>query len=175
MLTFKRSPDQRFAVWLAAAAFVGLVTVAGSASAQAQNAPDFGLGLRIWTVTGNCQQCHGWFADGLKMDNQMPDGANLHDTQLGREDLIMTVKCGRPAGGMPAFEKDAYKDGHCYGMTAADLKAAGVVMYDMGTLRDEQIEAVVDFILAKFKGKPLNKAACIDMWGGDRTTCRDLP
>src|SRR4029078_6952018 len=92
------------------------------AHAQAPDASDVAEGMRLYLQKGDCQSCHGWAADGHKMDSQMPDGSNLRETRLNRERVIQTIKCGRPGTGMPAFDKFAYSDGRCYGMKAADLK-----------------------------------------------------
>ena len=47
------------------------------AHAQAPNSEDVADGMRLYRQKGDCQACHGWAADGRKMDTQMPDGANL--------------------------------------------------------------------------------------------------
>src|SRR5947199_10338037 len=91
--------------------------------AQAADATDVAEGMRLYLQKGDCQACHGWAADGRKMDSQMPDGPNLRDTRLDRARLITTIKCGRPGTGMPAFDKFAYTDGRCFGMKKADLKS----------------------------------------------------
>ena len=36
---------------------------------------DVAEGMRLFRTKGDCQSCHGWAADGRKMDTQMPDGA----------------------------------------------------------------------------------------------------
>src|SRR5262245_44046642 len=41
---------------------------------------DVAGGMRIFRTKADCQSCHGWAADGRKMDSQMPDGANLRVT-----------------------------------------------------------------------------------------------
>jgi len=64
------------------------------------------------------------------MDSQMPDGANLRETKLERDDLIVAIKCGRPGRSMPAFDKFAYSDARCYGMKQADLKSRGLGLPD---------------------------------------------
>ena len=50
-------------------------------------------GSRIFRQKGDCQACHGWAGDGRKMDSQMPDGANLRESLLDREQLIFVIKC----------------------------------------------------------------------------------
>jgi len=85
------------------------------------DAGDVAEGMRLYLQKGDCQACHGWAADGRKMDSQMPDGSNLRETRLTRERLAQTIKCGRPGTGMPAFDKFAYTDGRC-GLKQSDLK-----------------------------------------------------
>src|SRR5258708_39914131 len=107
----------------AATIAIALVVAAlgfAAARAQALDPGDVAAGMRLFRQTGGCQLCHGWAADGRKMDNQMPDGANLRETTLNRQNLILTIKCGRPGRGMPAFDKFAYSDGRCYGLKQAD-------------------------------------------------------
>jgi mono/diheme cytochrome c family protein len=76
-----------------------LLSVSG-AWAQAADPSDIVEGGRLFRQKGNCQACHGWAGDGRKMDTQMPDGANLRESTLDRQNLIMTIKCGRPGTGM---------------------------------------------------------------------------
>jgi len=142
--------------------------------AQAPDASDVAEGMRLYLQKGDCQACHGWAADGRKMDSQMPDGPNLRETKLNRERLIQTIKCGRPGTGMPAFDKFAYSDGRCYGMTQADLKSP---MPDpAATFQQREIELLVNFLLSKVVGKgPMNHAKCVEYWGSDVETCREFP
>src|SRR4030095_11072901 len=102
---------------------VGAVGIIGSLTPSAQTAPapeDVAAGMRIYRQKADCQACHGWAADGRKMDSQMPDGANLRVTKLDREKLIMAIKCGIPGKGMPAFDRLAYSDRRCYGGKRAE-------------------------------------------------------
>src|SRR3954449_3983650 len=100
------------------------------ASQQTASAEDVAEGMRLYRTKGDCQSCHGWAADGRKMDTQMPDGANLRTTRLNRELLLMTIKCGRPGKGMPAYDRLAYSDGRCYNMKLADLERQGLALPD---------------------------------------------
>src|SRR4051812_18842211 len=142
------------------------------ASQQTASAEDVADGMRLYRTKGDCQSCHGWAADGRKMDSQMPDGSNLRETRLNRERLIATIKCGRPGTGMPAFDKFAYTDGRC-GLKAADLKAP---MPDPpATFQPREIEMVTDFLIAKVVGKgAMDRAKCIEYWGSDVDACREF-
>jgi mono/diheme cytochrome c family protein len=157
-------------------ALLALALVA-CARAQTPDPADIADGMRLFQQKGNCQACHGWAGDGRKMDSQMPDGANLRETRLDRETLIMTIKCGMPGTGMPPFDKLAYSDGRCYGMKQADLKARGVTMADPpATLQPREVELLADFLLAKVihKGQ-MDRARCVEFWGREVDACNELP
>jgi hypothetical protein len=147
-------------------------------SVVAQSAPDpetVTAGMRIFRTKGDCQSCHGWAADGRKMDTQMPDGANLRTTKLDRDKMIIAIKCGIPGKSMPAFDRLAYSDGRCYGMKQADLQKLGNLPDPPATLQAREIEAVADFLFAKVVGKgPMDRAKCIEYWGSDVAACSEF-
>ena len=145
--------------------------LARATPAQAPEVADAAEGMNLYLHKGDCQACHGWAADGRKMDSQMPDGSNLRETRLDRARLITTIKCGRPGTGMPAFDKFAYSDGRCYGMKKADLKSA---MPDPpATYQPREIELVADFLFMKAVGKgPMDRAKCVEYWGSDVDACK---
>jgi mono/diheme cytochrome c family protein len=146
------------------------------ARAQAADPADIAEGMRLFRQKGNCQACHGWAGDGRKMDSQMPDGANLRESVLDRQTLVLIVKCGRPGTGMPAFDKLAYSDGRCYGLKQADLKAPERQLPDPpATLQAREVDAIADFMLAKIVGKgPMDHAKCVDYWGSDVEECGEF-
>jgi hypothetical protein len=158
------------------ACLAGLL-LASAARAQTPDAGDLAEGMRLYLQKGNCQACHGWAGDGRKTDSQMPDGANLRESQLGREALVLTVKCGRPGRSMPAFDKFAYSDGRCYGMKLADLKSRELNLPDPpATLQPREVDLLVDFLLARVVGKgPMDRARCVEYWGSDVEACAGLP
>jgi len=162
------------------ALILGLVLTFGvsfGAQTPAPDPQDVADGLRIWRTKGDCQSCHGWAADGRKMDTQMPDGANLRTSRLSRAALITAIKCGRPGRQMPAFDKFAYSDGRCYDMKAADLKQKGLDLPDPpATLQPREIEVLADFLFAKVIGKgPMDRAKCVEFWGSDTDVCSEFP
>ena len=154
-----------------------LVLIAAGSAAQAP-APDpesVAAGMRIFRTKGDCQSCHGWAADGRKMDSQMPDGANLRTTKLDREKLIIAIKCGVPGKAMPAFDRLAYSDGRCYGMTQAALKKLGGLPDPPATLQPREIDSVADFLFAKVVGKgPMDHKNCIEYFGSEVEACKEL-
>src|SRR6266513_3209645 len=109
---------------------VHFIVLAIIALTQVPAPADVAEGMNLYLHKGDCQACHGWAADGRKMDSQMPDGSNLRETRLDRARLMQTIKCGRPGTGMPAFDKLAYSDGRCFGLKAADLRAKGLTLTD---------------------------------------------
>jgi mono/diheme cytochrome c family protein len=149
----------------------------GAATAQALDPGDIAAGMSLFRQKGGCQLCHGWAADGRKMDNQMPDGANLRESTLDRQNLILTIKCGRPGRGMPAFDKFAYSDGRCFGLKQADLKARNLPMTDPpATLAPNEVELLADFLSAKVIGKgPMDHSKCVEYWGSDVEACGEFP
>jgi hypothetical protein len=144
--------------------------------AQAADPSDIAEGGRLFRQKANCQACHGWAGDGRKMDSQMPDGANLRETRLDRQDLVLVIKCGRPGTGMPAFDRFAYSDGRCYGLKQADLRASGQRMPDPpSTLQVREVEAIADFLVAKVvKQGPMDHAKCIEFWGSEVEACGEF-
>src|SRR5215212_8738613 len=125
----------------------------GLAAQTTPEADDVAEGMRIFRTKGDCQSCHGWAADGRKMDSQMPDGANLRTTKLDRAKLIVAIKCGVPGKNMPAFDKFAYTDGRCYNLKQEDLQRMNATLPDPpATLQNREIEQVADFLLAKVVG-----------------------
>ena len=151
-------------------------TVAAAPQAQAPEPENVAAGMRIFRQKADCQSCHGWAADGRKMDTQMPDGANLRTTKLNREKLIIAIKCGIPGKSMPAFDRLAYSDGRCYGMKQADLQKLGTLPDPAATLQPREIEQVADFLFAKVVGQgPMDRAKCIEYWGSDVAACAEFP
>ena len=159
------------------AMLVAALLAASAVQAQAPDAADVAEGMRLFQQKGNCQACHGWAGDGRKIDNQMPDGANLREIALNRDDLIVAIKCGRPGRGMPAFDKFAYSDGRCYGMKRADLKSRELSMPDPpATLQPREIELLADFLFAKVIGKgSMDRVKCIEYWGSEVDVCGEFP
>ena len=73
---------------------VAALQAASAVHAQAPDAADVAEGMRLFRQKANCQACHGWAGDGRKMDDQMPDGANLREIALSRDELIVVIFIG---------------------------------------------------------------------------------
>ena len=167
-----------FRVWgvgavLASTVAVMLAVSAGvpvRAQGPAPDPEDVKEGMTIYRTKADCQTCHGWAADGRKMDTQMPDAPNLRQTRLGRAGILYAIRCGRPGRGMPAFDRQAYKDAtRCNNTTEADLQKNGLEMVQPATtLQPREIEMVADFLFDRVIGKgQLDHAKCVAYWGGE--------
>ncbi len=164
------------AIRLKGASLLATAMVAMSMLASPSRAADAGDiedGQRLFLTKGGCQGCHGWAGDGRKTDNQQPDGANLRETLLDREIILLTIKCGRPGRSMPAYDRLAYSDGRCYGMKQADLKN-NPLPDPPATLQPREIERIVDFLYAKvIKQGPMTHEKCVAFWGADVPACNE--
>jgi mono/diheme cytochrome c family protein len=108
-------------------------------------------GKVIWREKAGCQECHGWAGDGKGGFHHEGRALSLRDTQLTRDQIRMTIQCGRPGTPMPHFDRFAYTDKRCYDMTAEDL--GDQVPNNSGTaLQPYEIDALADFVATKLKG-----------------------
>jgi mono/diheme cytochrome c family protein len=150
-----------------------LFTLALAAPATAD---DFTQGRRVFLEKADCGYCHGWAGDGAGQGQSPGGAANLRRSQLGRDQLIMVVSCGIPGTAMPHFDEDAYTDTRCYGMTEADLGDRTPTLPPSTTLPKRDIEALVDYLLAKVIGHgPVTRAECQDAFGESARSCDDYP
>jgi Cytochrome C oxidase, cbb3-type, subunit III len=151
------------------AALWGMCILAiGASSAMAQPAsPD--EGMRVFK-SANCVGCHKW--SGIGGGGYGGAAANLRQTALSMEEIEQTVRCGRPGTGMPHFEADAYSDGHCYGLKAADLADGKMPPEPDHSLRPSEIQAVVTYVVTHVKGKgEPDLAQCQAFFGTGTRVC----
>jgi mono/diheme cytochrome c family protein len=125
-----------------------LVLSVGGAFAQ-----DTSFGQRLFQDKADCQFCHGINGDGRGDPRSPGRAANLHETQLNRDQLVEVIACGRPGTEMPHFDKYAYDDTDCYGLKGRDLGNDAARDPHSTSLTKREIEAVADYILTKFVGK----------------------
>ena len=119
----------------------------------------------------NCVGCHKWHGDGG--GGYGGAALSLRQTILNREQIVETIKCGRPGVGMPFHMRDAYDDPAkpCYGLARADLTGQ---MPPTATdfLRPSEIEAVADYVLTNIKGKgDVSFADCEAFFGKGNRQC----
>jgi len=114
---------------------------------------DVSFGQRLYQDKADCQFCHGPNGDGHGDPRSPGKAADLHKTTLDRKHLIELISCGRPGSEMPHFDKFAYEDTKCYGLSAAEV-GRNMPPYPHSTsLTQREIAAVADYILATFAGK----------------------
>ena len=131
---------------------IAVVTVT-TAAVGVLHAQNVSFGQRLFQDKGDCKFCHGENGDG-RGDPRSPGAAsNLHNTKLNREQLIEVIACGRPATEMPHFDKYAYEEKNCYGLSADELGQKIPPDPHSTSLNRREIEAVVDYIVATFVGK----------------------
>lgn len=159
-----------FAVVLAAVVVAAMMGQAAPASAQ-----DTSYGKQIFRNKINCPQCHGWAGNGRPEDPRAPKGTNLRETTLDVDTLKEVIKCGLIGTAMPHFDRLAYTDTRCYGVTAADI---GNEKPPRGTqtLILREINGLLDYLLAKVigAGEP-TREQCIDFFDEVASRCEELP
>ena len=112
----------------------------------AQDAARLAAGEAAWDKAG-CLQCHGADGEGGS-GGEFPAGPSLRKTRLDRAGLVETVSCGLPGTAMPAWLDGAYAERPCYGFTAPP---DGTTVTPV--LSAAEVEALVDYLLAKMVGK----------------------
>jgi mono/diheme cytochrome c family protein len=156
-------------------ATAALVLAALLFAAAAALADDVARGQRIWHDKAECNFCHGWAGDGMGGFHHPGHPPSLRATQLTRDEIRMTIQCGRPGTAMPHFDRFAYTDKRCYDMTAADLGDA-VPERSTKTLQPEEMDALADYVAAKLKGAgPVTRGQCIDYFGKATSRCDMYP
>lgn len=134
--------------------------------------PDLEMGKTVYR-DANCIGCHKWHGDGG--GGYGGAALSLRTTEMDRDLLIEVIACGRPATRMPYHARGAYKSVDCYdGSSKTDFgddfppKAAKL-------LRDEQIEAVADYLIAKLQGQgEATFDQCVDFWGEGARQCASM-
>jgi mono/diheme cytochrome c family protein len=139
---------RRRAAGLALVFSLSLATACGAVSCASASAQDqVTAGEAAWDKAG-CLQCHGSTGEGGD-GGEFPAGPSLRKTRLDRAALIEAISCGLPGTAMPSWLDDAYTKRACYGFPPgpppAEITATPV-------LSASEVEALVDFLAAKFIG-----------------------
>jgi hypothetical protein len=154
----------------------GLALVAAVVLAHGATAQDFERGRRLFLEKADCAYCHGWAGDGAGQGQSPGGAANLRRSQLQRDQLITVVSCGIPGTAMPHFDDGAYTDARCYGMTESELGSRTPPFPPSTTLVKREVEALVDFLLAKIIGRgAITRGECIENFGERARSCNDYP
>jgi mono/diheme cytochrome c family protein len=151
---------------LLALAVIAIVATPASVAAQPADPTDAG---KTVFKRANCFGCHKWHGNGG--GGYGGDALSLRKTELTREQIMETAECGRPGTGMPFFSRSAYDSVKCYGMNRQDV-GAQIPPEANVFLRQQDVEAVADYVLAHIKGKgEPNYSECIDFFGNASRVC----
>src|SRR5215469_14363475 len=124
-------------VFITAATTMEIAILAWAPSVKAEDATK---GQAVW-VKGECSVCHGWSGDGVgTADHSAP---SLRVRHLTRARIREVIQCSRPGADMPYFDRFAYTDKRCYGMTAAAL-GSNMPQRAGTTMQSDEIDAVAD-------------------------------
>jgi mono/diheme cytochrome c family protein len=161
-----------------AAALVLLAAVATIALARAQDTQSaeearvIEHGKDIFKTKAVCQFCHKWDASGDQ--GYGGNALSLRKTRLTRDQVVETVKCGRPGTGMPFHDQFAYGDKRCYGVTRDEL-GNDMPPEPNAFLNADEIDAVVKYLFARVVGRgPSTYQDCVDFWGSETRQCEPM-
>ena len=119
-----------------------------SGAAVAQDAARIEKGSDAWNEAA-CYTCHGENGQG-GAGGEFPAGPNLRRTRLDRDGLAETISCGRPNTKMPGWLDGAYRKVSCFDLPLG-APPEGTVLTEV--LDADQIQALLDYLLAKIVGK----------------------
>ena len=123
-------------------------SVAFPALAFAQDAARLAAGEAAWDKAG-CLQCHGSTGEG-GAGGEFPAGPSLRKTRLDRAALVEAISCGLPGTQMPSWLDGAYTQRSCYGFPPGPSPDGTTLM---PVLDANEVEALVDYLLAKIVGR----------------------
>ena len=118
------------------------------ASAFAQDAARLAAGEAAWDKAG-CLQCHGTAGEG-GVGGEFPAGPSLRKTRLNRAALVEAISCGLPGTPMPGWLDGAYTQRSCYGFPLGPPPEGATLT---PVLSADEVEALVDYLLAKIVGR----------------------
>jgi cytochrome c553 len=154
-----------FKAWMIAA----LIAWSGTAVAQPAEDRQITFGKEIFKSKATCQYCHRWDGNGDQGYGGL--ALSLRKTQLTHDQLIETIRCGRPGTGMPYHDQFSYTDKRCYGSDRAEL-GDQIPPQAVNFLAPREIAAVVAFLEAHIIGRgPATLEDCVYFWGTETREC----
>jgi mono/diheme cytochrome c family protein len=169
-------PFHRTTVFFRGADLFALLAVVAFATPPAWAQDEFAGGRRVFLEKADCAYCHGWAGDGAGQGQSPGGAANLRQSRLDRESLVMVISCGVPGRAMPHFDDQAYTDKRCYGMTEAELGGKVPSFPPSTTLPRRDIELVADYLLAKVIGRgAITREECAETLGPRVRSCAEYP
>ncbi len=150
-------------------ALAAVSTASGASAQQTEQERLIAFGREIFKTKATCLFCHRW--DGNGDQGYGGNALSLRVTQLERDQLLEVVKCGRPGTGMPYHDRLAYTDKRCYDTTKAELGEQTPPGAN-GWLNQREVDAVVDYVLAKIKNRgETTFDECVEFWGTGTRQC----
>jgi mono/diheme cytochrome c family protein len=132
-------------------------------------------GRELFDGKAGCSFCHGWAANGQGDPRSEGGGLSLRETPLDRAAIRETIQCGRPGTAMPHFDRFAYTDDRCFGLTAEDL-GDDVPTRAFNTLQAHETDAIADYLEAKVVGAgPVTFEWCVEFFGAVVDECGKYP
>ncbi|MSO71868.1 MAG: cytochrome c [Alphaproteobacteria bacterium] len=131
-------------------AALALMVVAGLAAPAA--AQDIDAGKRLYK-RADCATCHGWAGDGGEgRTNQNPKIPSIRASKMDQLQLFDTIRCSKPFGEMPFYERLSYTDERCYGFRAVDVPGVVPPLSNNWMTRVE-INQLVGYLQTKMIGR----------------------
>lgn len=148
LLDSRQADRRRLRIAVCVAISTAWLGIACCPCAFAQDAARLAAGEAAWDKAG-CLQCHGSMGEG-GVGGEFPAGPSLRKARLDRAALIEAISCGLPGTEMPGWLDGAYTQRPCYGFPAGPAPAGTVVT---PVLTGDEVEALVDYLLAKIVGR----------------------
>jgi len=121
----------------------------------------------------NCVGCHKWHGGGG--GGYGGAALSLRTTELDAVQIEEVVRCGRPGTAMPIHDRNAYQSQPCFGGLALDDLGDSAPSRAARLLRDDEVTAVVAYVVHNLKGKTeITKADCVAFWGAASRECQAM-
>ena len=146
-----------FLLQIALAALSTGVSIRASYAGERMVTMDSGLnlnierGMEVWKKS-RCAFCHGWAGDGNGDPRSPGVAANLRASTLDRPAMREIIRCGLPGGVMPYHDRNAYRDGRCYNVTANELGTDGIPNKGV-SIREEDLDKLLAYIFSEIKNR----------------------
>ena len=148
---------------LAGILILGLATPAAAQTVK--------MGRNIWYSQADCTDCHGWAGNGTPDEPRSSPGANLRETTLTPEQIAEVILCGRPGTSMRHYDKRAYTDDRCYGLTREEL-GRDTPQRAAVSLVKRHADALAMFITETFKDAgEVTFEICAELMGPESIRC----
>ena len=161
--------------WSVAGALLRCCLPPPSAAATGAAADNLAFGRRLYLDKAQCSYCHGWAADGAGEPQSNGGAANLRQSFLNREQLSSDHV--RPAGDADAPLRRSRL--HRQALLRRDggrARPQAPALPPSTTLQKREVEAIADYLLAKFIGRgAVTREECQEVFGAGGRACGQYP